>query len=136
MNLLPFLLAVLSLALAACKASVSGVPESAPPAQGIEGQYVFRGPGINMDCAEFPAGAGREECEEANTPFATPIVDAVIEVRGADGELEATAVTNFDGEFSVTLGPGDYLVCAESCEGPVAVRVGEFTRYDLSLLAP
>ncbi len=138
MGVASLLLAVLSLAVVACQASVAGPQERAPieSRQGIEGQYLFRGPGINMDCAQFQTDAERQECEESSKPFVTPIVDALIEVRATDGELATTAVTNFDGEYSVPLRPGEYLICAESCEGPVAVRAGEFTRYDLSLLSP
>ncbi len=129
-------LALAALAVVACQASGAVPQENESPEQGIEGQYLFRGPGIAMDCSQLPTDAERQTCEESNKPFATPIVDALIEVRDRDGELATAVITNFDGEFSVTLEPGEYLICAESCEGPVAVRVGEFTRYDLSLLAP
>ena len=125
------LIAVIMILIDACSVAVS----QDSPQQGIEGQYMFRGPGVHMDCSEVTS-EDREDCEKVNEPFATPIADAVIEVHDTEGNLLTAAVTDFDGKFRTELPPGNYLLCTDFCEGPITVEVGVFTTYDLSLFAP
>jgi hypothetical protein len=103
--------------------------------QGIVGRYVFTGPGVQIDCSQLPS----EEvsaCEETNRPWTRPFANADIEIRDSEDRSVTTTTSDGDGNFRVLLPPGEYLLCAAGCEGPVEVHEGSFTAYTIAIAAP
>ena len=125
-------LVVVLTVVAACGAD----DDRGPAVQGIEGRFVMTGPGHIRDCTELSSGDERDDCEESNKPWTTPMAAADIEVRDEANRLVTTVVTDNNGAFRVELPEGEYLLCSAGCEGPIAVVAGEFTDYDISVAVP
>ncbi len=104
--------------------------------QGIEGRYVLKGPGAHQDCSDIPPGEDRDVCDASNLSWTLPIADASLQVRDLNNRPVRNVITDDKGEFRVEISEGEYLICADFCEGPISVKAGEFTYYELALAVP
>ena len=93
-----------------------------PLAQGIEGRYIAIG------------GVPRPD----GGPNEWPNPGAQFEIRDSDNRHVTMVVTDSEGAFHVQLPEGDYLLCKEDgfCDGPITVKTGKFTFYQLTLALP